>query len=224
MIFIKKTYPEPAELAGERRKRNGDYNKPGIVERVKNDFYEKCYICENKDLLSLNIEHLRPHLNNPLLKLDWENLFYACTHCNNIKNRFHPNIIDCTKEQNVEMSVKISPTVLNYRVDLVIEAQDQEEATIDTVELLRKIYNGTTIQKKIESSNLRKKIIKEIIELMTLVNEYDEASLPRKKERLKEEILDRLHDRSEFASVKRWYIRNVPELSERFINTNEIHI
>ncbi|HFJ9441221.1 TPA: HNH endonuclease [Bacillus albus] len=222
MIFINKTYPEPEELTAEKAKEKGDYNKPSIVERVKNDFYEKCYICESKDLTSLNIEHLRPHENNPVLKLDWDNLFYACTHCNNIKNRFHTSMLDCTKEREIEKIIKITPTVLNYRAELIIEAQSQDEATLDTVALLNKVYNGTTVQKKIEASNIRKNIINEILSLINLINEYDEANSPQKKERLEEEILDILHDRSEFTSIKRWYIRNIPELVGKFLVVDEI--
>lgn len=60
-----------------------------------------CYICENKQITSYQIEHLAPHHGNMDLKFDWNNLFLACAHCNNAKlDKFDP-IIDCTKE-NVE--------------------------------------------------------------------------------------------------------------------------
>ena len=40
---------------------------------------------------SNQIEHLQSHRGNMDLKYDWNNLFWACAHCNNIKlDTFEP--------------------------------------------------------------------------------------------------------------------------------------
>lgn len=57
-------------------------------------FHRKCYICENKSASSFQIEHLRPHKRNADLKYDWNNLFWSCAHCNNLKNAGYEPILD----------------------------------------------------------------------------------------------------------------------------------
>ena len=69
-------------------------------------FHGKCYICENKEgISSFQIEHLKPHRENADLKYDWNNLFWSCAHCNNIKNAKYDPILDCTQ---VEVDRKIA--------------------------------------------------------------------------------------------------------------------
>ena len=45
------------------------------------------------------VEHLRPHHNRQLKDrvFDWNNLFYVCPHCNNLKKdvKYDDKIIDC---------------------------------------------------------------------------------------------------------------------------------
>ena len=83
------------------KSKNGSYNTPEVNAALKELFHGKCYICENKQITSYQIEHLVSHRGNVDLKYDWNNLFLACAHCNNTKlDKFEP-IIDCTKE-NVE--------------------------------------------------------------------------------------------------------------------------
>ena len=44
----------------EKTKADGKYDKPDVVERLKKDFNNKCYICEINDLQDPQIEHLKP--------------------------------------------------------------------------------------------------------------------------------------------------------------------
>ena len=62
-----------------------DYKDPVVVKQLKKDFHSKCYICEQKHFPNLNVEHFIPHLDDETLKLDWNNLYYACSRCNSIK-------------------------------------------------------------------------------------------------------------------------------------------
>lgn len=50
MIKINRSYPAPVSLACESQKVAGNYSKTDVIERLKNDFHDKCYICEMKEL------------------------------------------------------------------------------------------------------------------------------------------------------------------------------
>ncbi|MCP5046806.1 MAG: HNH endonuclease, partial [bacterium] len=72
----------------------------GVLERVKRDFKNKCYICEYKEPPSINIEHFLPHRGDKDLKFDWDNLFWSCAHCNNTKGDKFDNILNCTNPEH----------------------------------------------------------------------------------------------------------------------------
>lgn len=105
MVKVERSTPAPESLAVEKTKADGKYDKPDVVERLKKDFNNKCYICEINDLQDPQIEHLKPHsvgrdIEQKLeLKFDWNNLFWSCGHCNGIKNqrKYDEHIIDCCK-------------------------------------------------------------------------------------------------------------------------------
>ena len=63
MVKVERSFPAPESLAEEAKKENGrgKYDKPDVIERLKNDFHNKCYICEMKELQDPNVEHLLPH-------------------------------------------------------------------------------------------------------------------------------------------------------------------
>ena len=76
MVFQEKSQPAPPCLAKEKQKATGDYKCGDVFERTKTDFKNKCYICENKEPITINIEHFRPHKGDKKLKFDWNNLFH----------------------------------------------------------------------------------------------------------------------------------------------------
>lgn len=89
MIKIERSFPAPASLEIESKKVSGSYSKPDVIKQLRQDFYDKCYICELKNLQDPQVEHLLPHKNGkfPNRKFDWNNLFWSCRHCNEIKNQ-----------------------------------------------------------------------------------------------------------------------------------------
>lgn len=136
MVKIQRSFPAPTSLAEEAKKLNGRYDKPDVIERLKKDFHNKCYICEMKELQDPNVEHLLPHKNGkyPKRKFDWENLFWACGHCNNIKNnsKYDAGIIDCCnqdpedyldfqlKNDNVVIQLKKSDNPIYKRTEMLV--------------------------------------------------------------------------------------------------------
>lgn len=101
MVKIKRTPTPPASLAIEKMKANGSCTEQDVVDQLELDFYEKCYLCEQNELQSIEVEHLLPHHNGKYIdrKFDWNNLFFSCAHCNSVKKRaeYENNVIDCCK-------------------------------------------------------------------------------------------------------------------------------
>ena len=92
-------------ILNDAKAKDKGYNTPEVNAALKEMFRGKCYICENKSIQSYQIEHLKPHKGDLDLKYDWNNLFLACTHCNNIKNAKYDPILDCSK---IEVDQKIA--------------------------------------------------------------------------------------------------------------------
>ncbi|MCM1190084.1 MAG: HNH endonuclease [bacterium] len=173
-------------------------------------FYGKCYICENKEGISYQIEHLIPHRGNADLKYDWNNLFLAYAHCNNIKSdRFDP-ILDCTKE-NVEKLIAFRKVgYFGTEEKLVFDMLDSGTETQNTVKLLREVYYGSTPQKMMEAKMPRRSLRKELSAFKEYVREYEEAE-EEEKEDLKCLLQRELRDSSPFVAFKRWLIRDNKE-------------
>jgi len=70
-----------------------DYQSGVVFEILAEDCHNKCYICEDKPT-TINVEHIIPHRGDPELQFDWNNLFLACGHCNNIKGEKYDEILD----------------------------------------------------------------------------------------------------------------------------------
>lgn len=219
MIRIERRKTEKAQRAiaalQEAKRRNSTYNTPEVNEALREMFHGKCYICENKEITSYQIEHLRPHRGAAELKYDWDNLFLACSHCNNTKlARFEP-IIDCTREDVEKLIAFRKKGYFGTDEELLFDLLDFREETVNTQGLLREVYYGSTAQKKMEARILRKALRKELSAFKEYVREYQEAEEDEKVD-LEYLLKKELSDSSAFAAFKRWLIRdhreNYPEL------------
>ena len=107
MIKIERNPVTPPSLAVEEKKAYGSYNKPDVIQTLKEDSNDKCYICELRGLSDPEVEHLKPHYGRTIKErvFDWNNLFYVCPHCNNIKkeSKYDEKIIDCCEEDPEKM-------------------------------------------------------------------------------------------------------------------------
>ena len=64
------------------------YFKVDVLSKELREKFERYKVLVSKEELSdSEVEHLRPHHNRTILDrvFDWNNLFYACPHCNNLK-------------------------------------------------------------------------------------------------------------------------------------------
>jgi hypothetical protein len=213
MIKITKS-AEPAQLAVERNKANGTYRQAEIINAIKKDFYNRCYLCENNPQ-SINIEHLVPHRNDHDLIFRWENLFWSCGHCNNIKLARYDNILDCTTQDNIEdiFVYRFDPfPTENVYIDITPPYIDDLQVQ-QTRDLLQEVFNGTTTLKSIESNGLRKLITTEIINMQKLLLELESDNKSEEEiNYIKLKLASALSTKSLFASFKRSKIKSMPNL------------
>lgn len=218
MINFTKSQPAPPCLEVEKNKANGDYKCGDVLNRLSADFHNKCYICEEKAPGSINVEHLVPHQNNQDLKFDWNNLFWACSHCNNTKLAIHNNIINCT-DPAVNVVASISLRMSPFPGEkVIIEPQVEDDKVRETARLLNDVYNGTTLLKKMEANGLRDKIRKEIWDFGELLNDYfnEDGLSEEEKQTLKNQIRRKLNPQSPFTAFKYWIINSNEKLQQEF--------
>ena len=65
------------ESLEKAKQSNASYNTPEVNAALQEMFHKKCYICENNNITSYQIEHLIPHKGDMTLKYDWNNLFLS---------------------------------------------------------------------------------------------------------------------------------------------------
>lgn len=218
MINFTKSQPAPTCLALEKAKAKGDYKCGDVQTRLNNDFHKKCYICEDKDISNINVEHLIPHKGDIDLKFDWGNLCLACYHCNNLKSSIYNDILNCVSD-NI-----IITDAIKFQIDGFPKAEPKFEALLknnvqvgNTINLLEAVYNGTTSQKQLESSNLRDKLGKEMKEFNDLLHQYffTNGLEDSEKRNLKIDIKRKLSAQSPFTAFKIGVIKsNAVMLSE----------
>jgi len=217
MINIEKSIPPPPCLEKEKQKANGDYKCGDVLERTKKDFKNKCYICEYKEPPSINVEHFLPHKGNKNLKFDWNNLFWACVHCNNTKRDRFDNILNCINpEHDVENWIKYEMRPFP-REKVKITVLKNNEIVDNTVQLLLEAYNGTTPLKIIESANIRQTLLEEILDFQRLLVEYYNEGIDDDEKRISLiKIKRHLKKTSAFTAFKRWIIKDNPVLKQDF--------
>jgi hypothetical protein len=221
-MYFKKSQPAPECLEIEKAKANGDYKCGDVLVRLKDDFKNKCYICGYKEPVSINVEHFIPHRGDQDLKFDWNNLFWACVHCNKKKGVDFDNILDCTKQaDHVDTALRYHSNPFPFE-KVEIEALTDDVKVEETKDLLLDIYNGTTPLGKIEASNLRNKLLKEIFEFQGhLIDYFKDTNDDEDRKHFLIKIKGHLDKASNFTAFKRWIVtRNEGLMQEfgRFIN------
>jgi hypothetical protein len=206
MVYFEKSQPAPNIRS--------THNSQEILDRLKSDFHNKCYICEEKKPQNINIEHFVSHKGNKDLKLDWNNLFLSCRHCNDIKSTKYDNLLNCTILSDcvdTALHYCCMPMPKEKPIFKVLIPSDKAELT---KELLEKCFNGEhTAQKVLESSNLRSSLLKELRLFQNLLFDYYENE---DNEYFLIKIKEHLSNRSAFTAFKRWIIRDNPTLNQQF--------
>ena len=217
MLYFDKSQPAPDCLEIEKQKVSGDYKCGDVLDRIKDDFKNKCYICEISKPHCINVEHFRPHKGTKDLKFSWENLFWSCAHCNNTKLDKFTNILDCT-DINEEIEARLRYEFKPFPHERVkIHALDHKKSTKSTCKLIETVFNGSTKLKVIESANLRDSLLKDIRDFQGFLIEYFEETCTGEDQKFVErKIKAHLHVASNFTSFKRWIIKENERLLEEF--------
>ena len=217
MVHLEKSQPAPACLEIEKEKASGDYKCGCVLERIKDDFKNKCYICEYKEPEAINVEHFIPHEGDKNLKFDWNNLFWSCSHCNNTKGNRYRDILNCTiKADNVDTVIRYIYLPFPYQ-EVEIETVKNNARTRTTRDLLLAVYNGTTRLKTIEAINLRKKLLEEICDFQQLLRDYfQDTNSAEDIEYYLIKIRGHLNRGSNFTAFKRWIVSENERLREEF--------
>ena len=211
MIKIKRKNSEKTQLAIEDLRKasqsGGDYNTTAVNQALREVFHGKCYICENKQATSYQIEHLIPHQGNAKFKYDWDNLFLACAHCNNTKLGKYEPVLDCTKVQVDKMIAFRKKGYFGSEEKLEFVPMTAIDTAVEnTVSLLQDVYYGTTPQKQFEARIIRKTLRMELSKFKEFVREYQEAEDEEEKEDIGLYLKRELGESSAFTAFKRWLI------------------
>ena len=205
MVKIERSFPAPDSLAEEAKKVNGKHDKPDVIERLKKDFHNKCYICEMKELQDPNVEHLLPHKNGkyPERKFDWENLFWSCSHCNGVKNsgKYDDGILDCCKDdpEKVLSFSLVNDDVMITILNLGHEIQER------TALLITEVFSLKNTGMRTYRSDQRLKLLQKEMNIL-----YKQLEKIHKKPASKITMItirSLLRRESAFAAFKRCYVR-----------------
>ncbi|MCI8376354.1 MAG: hypothetical protein HFI29_13130 [Lachnospiraceae bacterium] len=206
MIKIERSFPAPSSLAAEAAKNNGSYEKPDVVERLKEDFHNKCYICELKNLQGPQVEHLLPHKNGKYhdRKFDWNNLFWACGHCNGVKNqrKYDSGILDCCK---IDPEQKIIFRLKQNDIELLSTMAVPDEETKRTMELVREVFNLRNTGLRVYKSDMRFKELQK--EMNCLFDNLEKLKADPKSPLVLRKLRALLKREAAFAAFKRCYVR-----------------
>ena len=208
-MYFEKSQPAPASLAAKTSWRGED-----VLLRLQEDFCNKCYICEAKEITSINVEHFLPHKGSEALKYDWMNLFFVCGHCNNTKlaKSVYDGILNCTNaDHKVADWIKYVYDNSDFSKTKVIISEVVSKAGVTpTIELLSDVYNGIdTAHKKMESGNLRKLLGRELAEFSALLAKFYLDGDITEAERIdtSEALKLHLYKSTPFTAFKIWMIR-----------------
>ena len=209
MINIQRKHKAPECLKEQKSYKCGD-----VVEKLEEDFHGKCYLCET-DQFSVNVEHFTPHEGNKSLKFNWNNLFFGCEHCNNLKG--NTIILDPTDpEVDVEAKLHYSSAFFPEH-EVSITPRDTDDVTLRTADLLDKIYNGTTTIKTMGAAKLKQYLIREMIRFQTLLLNYEMNRFNDiKREQIAEDIKAELHESSKLTAFKRQIVKDTPKYRKEF--------
>lgn len=205
MVKVERSFPAPPSLEIESQKTSGSYSEPDVIKQLKEDFHNKCYICEIKDLQDPEVEHLMPHKNGkyPERKFDWNNLFWSCGHCNKVKNqeKYDEGIIDCCKDDPEEV---IFFRLQDGNVSVLAKNSDDMKAVL-TATLVQEVFNIKNTGMRIYKSDMR---LQELNKEMNILydNLEEMKSNPESKVVLRK-LKALLRRESKFAAFKRNYIR-----------------
>ena len=171
-------------------------------------------MCEMNELQSINVEHLFPHHDGKDRDrmYDWNNLFYSCAHCNNIKKSkvYDDVILDCCKvdperyvcQELVDNHVRVSP-----KVD-TIEAER-------TAQLLTECFEHRNTGIRVQECAVRVRALQATMNVLYKELEKYKRKKTNKGLRTLRGLLDRSYKFSGFTrTYVRLHLEEYPDLAD----------
>jgi hypothetical protein len=193
-----------------------DYYSKEVIRTLKSIFYGKCYLCEN-DVSDPVVEHFIPHEGNKELEYEWKNLYYACHRCNNIKG-IEKDLLDCCDDSiDISKSIKcLCSSVVDD--DIKVEAQNDDQKTQNTVNLLYRCYNeNNTGIRSISRECLHESIYENycsFLKYRVILKNRDTIS--SEKTDALEHLKNMVKDSYPFSIFWKWHIKSDSFLSNHF--------
>jgi uncharacterized protein (TIGR02646 family) len=209
--MFKVTRPHPGPNCSK------NYRSKEVVAALQRIFHGKCYLCED-EVADPVVEHFIPHEGDRVKKYDWNNLYYACHRCNNIKGTTTTELLDCCDVSiDVFKAVKcLSPSVPDD--DIIIEPQDTQDKTKNTAALLKKCYNENNTEiRRISRANLHEKIFDYYTQFITyrmILKSRD--SLCAEKNDAQEHIRNMMRISYPFSVFWRWHVLSDSRICDIF--------
>jgi uncharacterized protein (TIGR02646 family) len=221
MIYFAKTHPGPTQALLDQKASSDtstNYDIAGVRSQLEDDFFDKCYIC-GIESTSMRIEHFRPHRGNRELMFDWNNLFYACEHCNSLKGDRFTELLDCTSTTKIDDLIKFDYDPAKGIREKVL-VSDINAQSPDTVELIQLVFSArNTPTKKAGAKVLERKLSEALRDFQSIVTQYTDNPTPANEALVRHEV----NNQSEFAAFKRWKVKSSPQnyptqLTQWFVN------
>jgi uncharacterized protein (TIGR02646 family) len=200
-----------------------DYRAEEVIKALRVLFHGKCYLCEDEVSYPV-VEHFIAHKGDNKLKYDWSNLFYACHRCNSIKETNIDNkgltIHNCSDATiDISLAVKcLCPSVPDN--DVIVEAQDTSDKTINTKRLLDRCYNeDNTGIRGISREMIHNKLFEyygKFVNCWLIICSKD--TLQSEKDNAKEHLTKMIDVSYPFSVFWRWHIRSDNFLAPLFPN------
>jgi len=206
-----RTAPAPASLAARQK-----YDSADVYEALSEIFFDKCYICETKEPHDINVEHFDAHMKDVNKKFDWNNLYLACSRCNNIKRAEFNDVLDCCdSEVDVFRAIKHVPPITPYAKAVRLVAMDSDDKTISSCRLLEKVFNSDhTANKRVSGAFLRRKVFDQYNLLLDEIGDYyDPAATDGDRKRALERMGVLIRRSAPYSAFIRWCILDDEELS-----------
>ena len=205
MVYFEKTLFQPSQ--------------DEILESLKKDFFEKCYLCEDKvDSRYFEIEHFLPkkpkgsQKENEIRKNSWGNLMLACSDCNkhkgNVEPILNPTFVDEKIDEKICFRIVLDENTNNGSKIVISTANQGDEKIANTIKLLKQIHNGKSGSAKIKSADLREKIYNEIAKFEDFIRRYRLTEKQQRKNELLQSIIEGLSNRTPFTAFKRWIVKD----------------
>lgn len=219
MFNVKRPSTPPSCLSS-----GNNYNKEEVLTTLRKTFYEKCYLCEIKDIQCAEIEHFVPTSRGGG-RTEWNNLYYSCRRCNGIKGDGYSELLDCTDEKTDVFNEIEFFLPANTGDDIVIKptSANPSQKTENTINLLLDCYNKeNTGNRRISRYCLRSNIEGFLLAFLSAkrILQSHSSGCSKKAEAL-EIITEMLNAKHPFSAIWRWsylkdsfLVEHYPELKD----------